>query len=261
MNKEKSELDQFLGDIPNDNTAKIDPHVEVPEVKENKTPEQEASQGEEPRKNRQHRRLEEQLRKEREANILLAERLKVASEAQRFSQETGGEVDPRLARAFGTTEEGKEVSKLFAEVLKETTKKAKEEALREIEERQAKLIDQQKQFESVIDSELESIEDQFNVDLTSNSPAAKKTRSEFLEIVQKLSPKDEDGSITSYADFGSAFELYQNSKAKDNPSTTRQKEIASRSMQSSSSITTGEKDQMDAEEKWLNQAGIRTRNK
>lgn len=229
-----NEIDKFFGDLPSQDKKVADVFNDKPNPEEgtkNDEPKEETAEQTEVRKNRRHRRLEEQLQRERESNIALNERLKTLAEVDRTIKETSGEIDPRLIRVFGTTDEAKEIARHFTEILAETKESAREEALREIENQQAMLQEEQKGYESQIDSELESLEEEFGVDLTSDTPQARKTRREFLEMVQALSPKDEDGTITGYADFGSTFELYQGSRSK--PDNTRQKEIADKTMQRS----------------------------
>lgn len=187
----------------------------------------------EPRKNRRHRRLEEKLQQEREANIALNERIRLLTEAERFSQETGGEVDPRLLKVFGTSDEGKELSKIFTDIRAEDRKIAAQQALAEFQAIQERAQSEQREYEKFIDESLEWLEDEHNIDLTSDAPAARKARRELLELVESLSPKDAEGTITGFADFGSTFDLYQRTKAesKSNPTADRRKEISSNSME------------------------------
>lgn len=79
----------------------------------------------------------------------------------------------------------------------------------------------------------ESIEDSFNVDLTSNDPLARKTRGEFIDFIQRVAPKNADGEILAYPDFQETFTLFQETK-KRGPVVNRSKSIASRSMERSS---------------------------
>ncbi len=236
-----NEIDKFFDGLPKQDVKIEDPLKDTNIEKKSETtdnvekPEKEESDDESPaRKNRRHRRIEEQLQKEREANIALTERIKVLAEQDKIVRESDGTIDPRLVRVFGTTDEGKEVAKHFSEILAETKQSAREEAIREIEQQRTQQIEEQKQYESFIDNELESLEDEYNVDLTSDAPVARKARREFLEMVQSLSPKDENGTITGYADFGSTFELYKE-KHTEKTDTTRRDEIASKSMQKSGS--------------------------
>ncbi len=237
-----NEVDKFFEELPSQDkkVADIFDEKKAPEEGEKKEEEVKVEETEtesEVRKNRRHRRLEEQLQRERESNIALNERLKVLTEVDKTIKESDGAIDPRLIRVFGTTDEAKEVARHFTEILKETKESAREEVMRDIEARQSKEQEELKGYESFIDSELESLEDQYNVDLTSDSASARKVRKEFLDMVASLSPKGEDGSITGYADFGSTFEIYQKNQPK--PDNSRQKEIASKSMQRSGNNNSG----------------------
>ena len=224
-----------------------DPFGEAPE-QEVEPKEEEAEV--EPLKNRQARRMADKLQAEREANIALAERVKVLSEVKQFSKETG--VDERLLRLYGSEEQGKAAAELHNSLLEDFATKAEERAYQRFENARQEEAKAQRDAESFIDNELESLEDEFNVDLTSNAPSARKARKELLETVQKLSPKDENGNIKDYADFASAFEMYQASKKE--PS-TQKKDLASRSMvRSGSSSATKLEDSVM--ERTLKDAGI-----
>ena len=94
--------------------------------------------------------------------------------------------------------------------------------------------------ENYIDSQLEAIEDAYGVDITSETPQATKRRQEFLGLVEKLSPKGEGGIVTDYADFGTTYELYDETH-KEKIDNSRQKEIASRSMTRSGSAKSAER--------------------
>lgn len=257
-----NEVEKFFEELPSEDKKIADVFEEKkePVVVPEKDKEETEDEGE-VRKNRRHRRLEEQLDRERASNIALNEVIKNLSEEKKFKLDSGndGATDPRLVEVFGSTDEGKKIAKHFGEILEEKTAQAREAAVRELEERQEKVIQEQKQYESVIDSELESLEDKYNIDLTSNAPQANKARREFLEMVQKLSPKDEDGTITEYADFDSTFEIYQQTKQEKSSSNERQKEIASKSMQRSGPVNV-DRENHDATERWLNEQGIKTRN-
>lgn len=247
-----NEMDKFFEGLPTQDKKVADVFEEPKkeeEVLEKEAPKEDESEG---RKNRRHRRLEEQLARANEMTIQLNERVKVLSEVSQTRQEK--DLDPRLLETFGDTEAGKKVAKNFAEILREETVRAKEEALKEFEDRQTRAVEEQRQYETLIDSELEALEDEHNVDLTSDAPAARKARREFLEMVQSLSPKDKDGTITGYADFESTFEIYQSRQEK--PDVSRNKEIASRSMQRSGSVDTT-KASDDSARNYLKSIGIR----
>lgn len=233
-----SEIDTFFEGLPSEDKKVADVFNDKPAPAEGAKPEEKPEEGEseeqkEVRLNRRERRLQAKLQAERESNIALNERLKTLAEVERTVKETAGEIDPRLIRVFGTSDEAKEVARHFTEILAETKESAREEALKEIEQRQAAIQSEQKEYESFIDSQLEAIEDQYNVDITSDTPAARKARREFLEMVEQLSPKDQDGTITDYADFGSTFDIYQKTRTEQKADNSRNKEIASKSMQRS----------------------------
>lgn len=77
---------------------------------------------------------------------------------------------------------------------------------------------------------LENIEDNFSVDLTSNTPQARKTRTEFLTFVEGIAPKDSNGEISDYPDFEKSFELFQALNKKTLEPNTKARELSSRSM-------------------------------
>lgn len=241
MNNDTSEVEKFFNTLPSEDKKEADVFGDNAKKEEPKSePKVEKPEADdEPRKNRYQRRMEKRLQEERESNILLAERLRALTETDAAVKENPA-TDARLIRIFGTTDEGKELAKHFTELLKETKESAREEALRELSEYEAEAQTREKQeieeAENQIDSGLEAIEDAYGVDLTSNSDKAAKQRREFLELVEKLSPKDSDGTITDYADFDSTWEIYQ-ATHQEKMDNSRSKEIASRSMQRSGSST------------------------
>lgn len=237
-----NEIENFFGDLPAQDKQLADVFSEetteedaTEKVEAEETPEK----GDEPRKNRRHRRLEAQLEKERVARIEAEARAKAYEEARNATRDTTS-IDERLVRLYG--EDNAEAARLHMELLRDYGTQAKKEALDEFREERAKAKREQEEFEAVIDTELESIEDEFDVDVTSDAPAARKARREFLELVQKLSPKDNSGEIISYADFHATWELYQARKEKAAATDTdRAKEVAARTMQKTTAGQTAPK--------------------
>lgn len=218
------EIEKLFSDLPTEDKALADIfQSEVTPVAETGS-EKVPAKDDEPRKNRRHRRLEQQLAEEREARIR-AEALAQGRAEGRPATEAG--TDPRLVAMYG---ENTEAIRLHAELLNDFAARAKEQALEEFRSSVAEEQAQQKQFESFIDNELESIEDDFDVDLTSDAPAARKMRHDLKELVEKLSPKDENGNLTGYADFKETFELLQARREKTATATEQKKEIAARTM-------------------------------
>ena len=248
-----NEIDKLFGDLPSQDRTEADIFGDNPEPKAQPAAEAEP---EEPRKNRRHRRLEEQYQQEREANIALTERIKVLSEQQQLRREFGAaeDVDPDLERVFGNTPEGKEIARIMAKREEQILSRAEERALERLQQTQAAEEAEVRKYESEIDSMLEEIEDSNGIDLSSDTPSARKARREFLDMVVRLSPKDSEGNISEYADFGSTFELWQSTR--DRQPAPRNKELASRSM--SRSAPAGTEDLQDrAHRDYLKSIGIR----
>lgn len=235
MPKGESEVDKFFEGLPSEETKKVDIFEEETAKGEKKDDLEKGNEGEpgegEPRKNRRHRRLEDQLQKERELRIAAEAKAEGRSEAERFNKVADVQVPDKWLRIYGDTPESRTAWVLQKEMFDEQAKAVREQTLQEVEARDKKRVDEQREFESFIDTELEGLEDEHNVDLTSDAPAARKARREFLELVAELSPKGEDGAITAYADFDAAWKQYQKGKTeKPDPDVARRKELAARSM-------------------------------
>ena len=116
-----------------------------------------------------------------------------------------------------------------------------ERMLQQAEERAFNRLSQAEQEEVKADQEaeeqlanaFENIEENFDVDITSNNALAKKTRQEFVSFVEKIAPKDRNGDIVDYPDMNSAWETFSEIK-KSTATPSRAKELASRSMARSS---------------------------
>lgn len=214
----------------------------------------------EPRKNRRHRRLEEQLAREREARVAAEARAEALSESRQFAQEVGNdEISLKLARLYGTDDNGKQAAQLTKELLEGVEKRAEERATKRMEEATARAKAEEKAYSQFLDTKFEEIEDEYDVDITSNSPAARKARTLFVETLQKFSPKDDEGNVKEYADFGSTWEVVQAQLAdkKSAETSERQKDLASRSMTKSGAAIDSPKMEDDAMRRQLREMGIR----
>lgn len=192
--------------------------------KEPETPEepQEEPAGDPEPRNRRERRLMEKLQSEREAAIALAAKLETITQ----SQKTRGEEAEFLTiaeRIYGTqTPELREATELLKTALLGVKEEAKREALEAYQELYQKEQNAVKEAENRIESMLEELEDQYNVDLTDGPH-----RTEFLKLMEKMSPKDRDGNILEYADHEAVWEVYQSQIKKPvNPA----KDMAARAM-------------------------------
>lgn len=148
---------------------------------------------------------------------------------QEFVENAGDEIDEVLTRIIGNdTPEKVSAIKDFKKILIAREEAGAEKALRELDNRQQAEIQAEQEAEQELEAGFESIEDTFNVDITSNTPQARKTRKEFIEFIEKIAPKDENGEIRDYPDFEETFKLFQE-KNKPQPN-YRARDIASRGM-------------------------------
>ena len=131
-----------------------------------------------------------------------------------------------LVRIIGNdTPEKLSAIKDFKKVLLEREDKGAEKALNYFQEQQAKEQEVYKEAENEVEQGFESIEETFGIDL--DAPNATKVRNDFIDFVQRISPKDRDGNIVEYADFTESFSLFQEMNKKPS-SNSRNKELASR---------------------------------
>ncbi len=140
-------------------------------------------------------------------------------------------------RVVGTdSEENKLKSQFLADMFLEIEKRAAETSYSRFAEEQRQAREEEIQAVEELSEGIEKIEENFNVDLSSNSPLAKKTRNEFLDFVGRISPKNEYGEVVEYADFEEAFETFQSMRKPEK--NTQAKEIAARGMSRSSADAT-----------------------
>lgn len=240
--EENNEVQKFFDELPSEDKKEadiFDDKPAEPKASEEDLGKPDAGDDEEkPHKNRRHRRLESDLQRERESNIALNERVRVLSEirAQENAPQNGSvtEMPPEWEALFGDSPESQKAWAMQSRLIQGIKEEVRSDTIREFETRQAQEEAEEREYSDFIDNELESLEDNFNVDITSDSPKARKTRREFLELVQSLSPKDESGNIIGYTDFNSTFDVYQRTKEEEKSETvSKQKEMSARSMQKS----------------------------
>lgn len=233
MNEDQhSAVQDFFNNLPTEDKAEADifgtqETKEATTVENTETQTTEPEKAAQPRPNRRERRESKQLQWEREQRIAAEARAKAFEEAR--STANNEQVDERLVRLYGA--DNVEAAKLHQALLNDMRTAAEESAYQRIHDEQEAQRKQEKEFESFIDDELGNIEEDFGVDVTSDAPAARKARREFLELVQKISPKDDQGNITAYADFGSTWELYQANRPQPTQTNDRAKEVAARTME------------------------------
>ena len=214
-----------------------------------------SSDDEEKLKNRKERRLYERLQRERQGSIEIAARLAAIEEARKISQDSPtDDYTKRIEKIYGTDSiEAREATRLLAEALRGAEERAVKIALDKIKEDRQREIQEQQEAERQLNGIIESIEDEYDVDLSDSS----EDRKGFLKLLEKLSPKNKDGEIIEFADGHSVYEIYKLNKERSS-STEKAKSLSSRSMTRSSGDTQSSvrKQQEDSVATYLKEHGI-----
>ena len=240
MDEQQSENQQFLEELGIKSDAVIEQDAwKGPDSEQEPGPEQkEEINDEDNLKNRRERRLMAKVQAEREANIALNARLQALSEAQKLRSDTTEADFLKLVEPiYGSADEkGQydprrvEATRLLKEALRgayETAKReSKEETLAALREEREGELSAVAQEEENLDEGMDEVEEKYDINFSS-----KKTREKYLDILEDVSPKDKEGNIIEYA-FDAAARIYQSEEGK---STSRAKELASRSGQRSGS--------------------------
>jgi len=245
-----NETQQFLDEFkkPEDNT---DPFafLEKPVEKPAEETQGEAPEGVPEPRNRREKRLMEKLQSEREASIALAAKLDVITQSQQTRTESS-QWEESIEKIYGnSTPELREATELLRTSMKSLKDEAKREALAEYQKIRQEEQQAVSQAEGRIDSMLEEIEDEHNVDLTSGAH-----RTEFLKLIEKMSPKDSNGNIVEYADHHAVWEMYQE-KVNRNKPVNPAKDIVARGMTQSAGANDS-KLSNDVHERFLKEHGI-----
>lgn len=226
MNNNESALDDFLGNVANDE------FVQNPDPFEQEIiPEQKAESEEEPAMEKPlpfnkdpkiQRFIDKQIAKALESK---------GSSEQNFKREvTSDDVDDYYTRLIGNDTPEKlsmirEAKARDERMLEEAT----ERAFNRLTNEQKQSIEADREAEEQLETSLEDIEESFGVDLLSETPTARKTRTDFMKFVERIAPKNSRGEVIDYPDMNSAFETFQETR-KTSTQPNRAKELASRSM-------------------------------
>lgn len=168
-----------------------------------------------------------------------AESFKPSAE-QQFRKDINEDIN--LPKSFiqlvgNDTDEKKQVLKDLSDYFGTLKGEARKEFLAELEQQKQQEIEADTKAQEELETSLEQIEENYNVDLSSNSASAKKTRGEFLDYVRKIAPKNEEGEVIAFPDLISAFETYQEMNKRTAPA-SRAKELASRGLTRSTDAST-----------------------
>ena len=229
MEKNNSAVSEFLGEFSNEET-KVNPfedNLKDPFNKE-ETPEEVGVEDKEekPLPFNKDPKIQKFIEKE------ISKRLQDIKVEQPVPK--GDEDDDFYARLIGNdTPEKVAMIKEYKAREQRLLEQAEERAFNRLSQKEQEALRAEQEAEQELENAFESIEENYQVDITSNSPIAKKTRQEFVTFVEKIAPKDKNGDIVDYPDMQSAWETFSEiKKATSTPS--RAKELASRSMARSS---------------------------
>ena len=176
--------------------------------------------------------------------------------------EAKDEEDPMLdvlTRVIGNdTPEKLSAIKDFQRALDSRDERTRQAALDELDAREYEEKEAEVEATNELVQGFEDIEDTFGVDITSNRPQAQKTRSEFVDFIKRVAPKDSEGQVTEFPDLEETFALFQDIKKESNPGPSRARELASRSTSRSgdASVAPQSTDKSwNAVEKWFGKLG------
>ena len=205
------------------------------------------------------RRIEEKLQESREMNIALNERVKALSESDRFKEEVATDDDVH-AMLFGNaakTEATEATAKAVQRVLEKNKRDAADEAynraLTAYREEQESTTREVEENTNYLNDELENIETRFGIDLSGETEESKKVRNGFIDFVARLSRKDGEGNIVDYPDIQATWEEYNTRRER---STSRNKQVASRSMTPSAGGDASTDAEKKALEKYMLEKGF-----
>lgn len=126
------------------------------------------------------------------------------------------------------TPEKREVLKDLDGYFKTLKGEARQEFLDEIKQQEKAQSEADTKAAEELDTYFEEIEGSYGVDLSSDNAQAKQLRSQFIDYVRKIAPKNADGEVTGFPDLVSAYDEFQSRQAK--PTASRVKQLASRGL-------------------------------
>ena len=235
MYKNNSAVNEFLGDLANDGNK--DPINATPDESlfegGDETPKEEETKEEvkeeKPIPFHKDPKVQRFIEKEISKRIADAQ----PKEVEKFVEDLGAdEIDDVLTRIIGNDSPEKIAAiRDFKKVLLEREEKGAQKALDYFERQRENEVMEERKAEEELQTGFENIEEEFGVDITSSTPTARKTRSEFIDFVKRVAPKDSDGDILDYPDFMETFQLFQDTRKSTPEGNNRAKDLASRGMQ------------------------------
>ena len=233
MDKDKTELDEFLGDLSNTSSEELKPQDPF----EQKT-EEEEEQEEKPLPFNRDPKVQKFIEKE------ISRRLDGFQREQPQTTQTEEDSFKDVIDSFTTVignDTPEKVSALNAlkRSLNSLDERASQKAIEQLEAIRNEEVEADIEAEDELENAFDNIEETFDVDITSNNAIARRTRQEFVSFVEKIAPKDRNGDIVDYPDMVQAFETFSEIK-RSTQQPNRAKDLASRGMRNSAETTSGE---------------------
>lgn len=225
MNKNKSAVDEFLGTDNEFSQDKVD-ILDIPEPES--VVEEELKEEEKPLPFHKDPKVMRFIEKEISKRVQVKEEpkpeVKKEDEDDYYVRLIGNDTPEKLAMI-------REAKSRDERLLQQ----AEDRAYNRVSKEKQREVDAERKAEEELTQSIDDIEENFNVDLTSKDPVARKARVDFLNFVEKIAPKNGQGEIVAYPDMLSAYETWNETKTKSQPS--RAKDLASRSMSRSGDTT------------------------
>ncbi len=121
---------------------------------------------------------------------------------------------------------------------------AEERAFNRLSAKEQEALQEDQEAEEELGNAFENIEETYDVDITSNSPQARKVRQDFVSFVERIAPKNSYGEVIDYPDMNSAWETYSEMK-RSTAQPSRAKELASRGMSRSAETSVKDTKKVD----------------
>lgn len=233
MDKEKSAVENFLGELQGENKTfeetPENPFEQLDNQTENTVENQVEEKEEKPLPFNKDPKVQKFIEKEISKRLSEYE-VKEAPKTQGAEDEFKDVIESLTVIIGNDTTEKVQAINAFKNALVNVDKRATEKAISHLEEIRQRETEADKQAQEELENAFENIEETYDVDFSTT--LGKKTRQEFVSFIEKIAPK-KDGEIVEYPDMNSAWETFQELK-KSNPQTNRAKDLASRSMARSS---------------------------
>lgn len=199
---------------------------------------------------RRERRLLRKLDDERASSIFLQGKLAAREEA-RVAVTEESDYLKSVERIYGTeTPEAQLATDLLKKAIIGARDDAKAQAIAELREERRREVEEVREADGQLDDIIDDLEDTYDFEFNA---AQEKS---FLQLLQKMSPKDSSGSVVSLADPHAVFEIFQERlKTAKSGTVSRAKDASARSMvQGAASAESTLKD--DAATRFLKESGI-----